>query len=191
MGLGRISVRGRRRVPSPAASSMACTATIVVGCMLSDQERARCSGREGTMKTILLTGAAGFIGSNTASALLDRGDVVIGVDNLNDYYDPARKQSNLEEVRAGAPDPSNFVFYESDIRDEAAMEAIFAEHEPESIIHLAAMAGVRASMDDPRLYFDVKPFHGDAANHNTRRRIETAPPKSSRAKACWNSSAVR
>ena len=52
------------------------------------------------MKKILLTGAAGFIGSNTASALLRRGDVVIGIDNLNDYYDPARKLANLEEVRA-------------------------------------------------------------------------------------------
>jgi UDP-glucuronate 4-epimerase len=107
------------------------------------------------MKTILLTGAAGFIGSNTASALLDRGDVVIGVDNLNDYYDPARKHANLEEVRAGAPDASKFVFHRADIRDEAAMESLFAEHRPDSVIHLAAMAGVRASMDDPRLYFDV------------------------------------
>ena len=107
------------------------------------------------MKTILLTGAAGFIGSNTASALLDRGDLVIGVDNLNDYYDPARKQSNLKEVRAGAPDASKFVFYEADIRDEATMDRLFAEHEPDVVIHLAAMAGVRASMDDPRLYFDV------------------------------------
>lgn len=107
------------------------------------------------MKTILLTGAAGFIGSNTATALLKRGDVVIGVDNLNDYYDPARKQANLEEVRTTAPDSAKFVFHEADIRDEAAMDAIFAQHQPESVIHLAAMAGVRASMDDPRLYFDV------------------------------------
>jgi len=57
------------------------------------------------MKKILLTGAAGFIGSNTASALLRRGDTVVGVDNLNDYYDPARKRANLEEVRTTAPDP--------------------------------------------------------------------------------------
>jgi len=107
------------------------------------------------MKTILLTGAAGFIGSHTASALLARGDTVIGVDNLNDYYDPARKRANLEEVRAGAPDASKLVFHKADIRDEAAMDRIFAERRPDAIIHLAAMAGVRASMDDPRLYFDV------------------------------------
>jgi UDP-glucuronate 4-epimerase len=107
------------------------------------------------MKKILLTGAAGFIGSNTATALLDRGDVVVGVDNLNDYYDPARKHSNLAEVRAAAPDPEKFIFHESDIRDEAAMEALFAEHAFDAVIHLAAMAGVRASIEDPRLYFDV------------------------------------
>ena len=107
------------------------------------------------MKKILLTGAAGFIGSNTATALLGRGDVVVGVDNLNDYYDPARKHSNLEEVRAAAPDPEKFIFHKADIRDEAAMDALFAEHAFDSVIHLAAMAGVRASIEDPRLYFDV------------------------------------
>ncbi|MBW1757526.1 MAG: NAD-dependent epimerase/dehydratase family protein [Deltaproteobacteria bacterium] len=92
------------------------------------------------MKKILLTGAAGFIGSNTASALLRRGDTVVGVDNLNDYYDPARKRANLEEVRATAPDPE---------------EALYAAHRFDAIIHLAAMAGVRASIEDPKLYLDV------------------------------------
>jgi UDP-glucuronate 4-epimerase len=107
------------------------------------------------MKKILLTGAAGFIGSNTASALLRRGDTVVGVDNLNDYYDPARKQANLEEVRATAPDPEKFIFHRADIRDEDAMEALYAEHDFDAIIHLAAMAGVRASIEDPKLYLDV------------------------------------
>jgi UDP-glucuronate 4-epimerase len=107
------------------------------------------------MKKILLTGAAGFIGSNTASALLQRGDVVVGVDNLNDYYDPARKHANLEVVRATAPDAENFIFHKADIRDEEAMEALFREHGFDAVIHLAAMAGVRASIEDPRLYFDV------------------------------------
>ncbi|NOQ83582.1 MAG: SDR family NAD(P)-dependent oxidoreductase [Myxococcales bacterium] len=107
------------------------------------------------MKKILLTGAAGFIGSNTASALLRRGDTVVGVDNLNDYYDPARKHANLEEVRTTAPDPQKFIFHTEDIRDEDAMEGLFAEHEFDAIIHLAAMAGVRASIEDPKLYFDV------------------------------------
>ena len=107
------------------------------------------------MKKILLTGAAGFIGSHTAAKLLGRGDVVVGVDNLNDYYDPARKEANVAEVRAGAPDPDKLVFHRADIRDEEAMEALFAEHDFDAVIHLAAMAGVRASMEDPRLYFDV------------------------------------
>jgi UDP-glucuronate 4-epimerase len=107
------------------------------------------------MKKILLTGAAGFIGSNTASALLGRGDFVVGVDNLNDYYDPARKRANLEEVRATAPDPEKFVFHRTDIRDVDAIEALCAEHGFDAIIHLAAMAGVRASIEDPHLYLDV------------------------------------
>ncbi len=107
------------------------------------------------MKTILLTGAAGFIGSNTASALLRRGDTVVGVDNLNDYYDPARKEANLHEVRSTAPDPEKFIFHRADVRDEDAMEALFSEHRFDAIIHLAAMAGVRASIEDPKLYLDV------------------------------------
>jgi UDP-glucuronate 4-epimerase len=107
------------------------------------------------MKKILLTGAAGFIGSNTATALLRRGDTVVGVDNLNDYYDPARKQANLEEVRAAAPDPDKFIFHRADIRDQEAMDGLFAEHGFDAIIHLAAMAGVRASIEDPKLYLDV------------------------------------
>jgi UDP-glucuronate 4-epimerase len=107
------------------------------------------------MKKILLTGAAGFIGSNTATALLRRGDAVVGVDNLNDYYDPARKQANLEEVRAAAPDPDKFIFHRADIRDQEAMDGLFAEHGFDAIIHLAAMAGVRASIEDPKLYLDV------------------------------------
>ncbi|HSN82940.1 MAG TPA: NAD-dependent epimerase/dehydratase family protein [Polyangiales bacterium] len=107
------------------------------------------------MKKILLTGAAGFIGSNAASALLLRGDVVVGVDNLNDYYDPARKLANLEEVRASAPDPAKFIFHKMDIRDESGIDALCAEHRFDVIIHLAAMAGVRASIEDPKLYLDV------------------------------------
>jgi UDP-glucuronate 4-epimerase len=107
------------------------------------------------MKKILLTGAAGFIGSNTASALLRRGDTVVGVDNLNDYYDPARKHANLDETRTTAPDPQKFIFHKTDIRDEEAIEHLFAEHAFDAIIHLAAMAGVRASIEDPKLYFDV------------------------------------
>ncbi|MDH3726895.1 MAG: GDP-mannose 4,6-dehydratase [Myxococcales bacterium] len=107
------------------------------------------------MKTILLTGAAGFIGSNTASALLNRGDVVVGIDNFNDYYDPARKRVNLLEVRAGAPDPEKLIVHETDVRDADGIDALYAQHRFDAVIHLAAMAGVRASIEDPKLYFDV------------------------------------
>lgn len=110
---------------------------------------------EGEMKKILLTGAAGFIGSNTASALLGRGDLVVGVDNLNDYYAPARKLANVEQVRRLAPDPRQFHFHRTDIRNEEAIDALCAEHRFDAIIHLAAMAGVRASIEDPKLYMDV------------------------------------
>ena len=107
------------------------------------------------MKNILVTGVAGFIGSHTADALLRRGDFVLGIDNLNDYYDPARKESNLAEVRAAAPDPQKLVFHKTDVRDAEAVEALFAEHQFDAVVHLAAMAGVRASIEDPKLYLDV------------------------------------
>ena len=107
------------------------------------------------MKTILLTGAAGFIGSNAASSLLERGDLVVGIDNLNDYYDPTRKRANLQEVRDAAPDVDRFVFRRIDVRDVDRIEALYAEYRFDAVIHLAAMAGVRASIEEPRLYFDV------------------------------------
>ncbi len=106
------------------------------------------------MKRILLTGAAGFIGSHVADALLARGDTVVGLDNLNDYYDPARKEANLKEVMA-ADAQGRFEFVKGDIRDLALMERIVAERKPDAIVHLAAMAGVRASMDEPHLYYEV------------------------------------
>jgi UDP-glucuronate 4-epimerase len=102
-------------------------------------------------KTILLTGAAGFIGSHTAQALLARGDRVIGLDNFNDYYDPARKRRNVVEIGSS---PS-FEMIEGDIRDRALIEDLFARCRLDAIAHLAAMAGVRVSVEDPWLYYDV------------------------------------
>lgn len=109
-------------------------------------------------KTILVTGAAGFIGSHTAEALAARGDRVIGLDNLNDYYDPARKRANLEEVRQvlssrGRADA--FTFIEGDIRDQQLIAELFATNRFDAITHLAAMAGVRVSIEDPHVYYDV------------------------------------
>jgi UDP-glucuronate 4-epimerase len=106
-------------------------------------------------KTVLVTGAAGFIGSHTAQALLARGDTVVGLDNLNDYYDPIRKRANVDEVRAAAPDARAFTFVKGDIRDRALVARLFAEHAFDAVVNLAAMAGVRVSLEDPYLYYDV------------------------------------
>lgn len=106
-------------------------------------------------KRYLVTGAAGFIGSHVVRALLARKDSVVGLDNLNDYYDPARKRANLEEVQGGPAEKDHFRFVEGDIRDRSLVARLFAEHQFDAVIHLAAMAGVRASIEDPYLYVDV------------------------------------
>jgi UDP-glucuronate 4-epimerase len=101
--------------------------------------------------TILVTGGAGFIGSHTVDALLARGDEVVCVDNFNDYYSPERKHRNLTAAQTS---PS-FRLYEIDIRDLAAMAQVFANEKPKKVIHLAAMAGVRNSVQHPLLYEEV------------------------------------
>lgn len=103
-------------------------------------------------KTILVTGAAGFIGSHTTEALLRRGDRVIGLDNFNHYYDPQRKRLNLEEVRALGGD---FELVEGDIRNASLVQNLFEKHAFDAVVHLAALAGVRASVEDPHLYYEV------------------------------------
>ena len=106
-------------------------------------------------KTILVTGAAGFIGSHAAQAFLGRGDTVVGLDNLNDYYDPNRKRANLAEVRCSTSPDAEFQFFEGDIRDTALLKQIFSLHPFDVVVHLAAMAGVGVSVQNPHLYFDV------------------------------------
>ena len=109
-------------------------------------------------RTLLVTGAAGFIGSHTVQALVAQGDRVVGVDNLNDYYDPDRKRANLEEVRQALSQSGPgeaFTFIHGDIRNRQTVEELFSSHEFEGIVHLAAIAGVRASMENPHLYCDV------------------------------------
>ncbi|MBN2007487.1 MAG: SDR family NAD(P)-dependent oxidoreductase [Anaerolineae bacterium] len=100
---------------------------------------------------ILVTGAAGFIGSHLAEALLRRGDVVVGLDNFNDYYNPARKQANAAALAAYP----NFVMHTADLRDETAVARILAEEHFDAVAHLAAMAGVRYSIERAPLYTDV------------------------------------
>lgn len=104
-------------------------------------------------RRILVTGAAGFIGSHTAQTFLQRGDTVVGLDNLNDYYDPARKRQNLAELQSVAR-PAQFEFILGDIRDRALVRKVMATGF-DAVVHLAAMAGVRVSVDDPWLYVDV------------------------------------
>jgi UDP-glucuronate 4-epimerase len=97
---------------------------------------------------ILVTGAAGFIGFYTARALLDRGDEVVGFDNLNPYYDINLKKARLAQLdgRAG------FTFIEGDLTDQAMVDTLFAEHRPDRVVHLAAQAGVRHSLTHPHDY---------------------------------------
>ena len=106
-------------------------------------------------KTVLVTGAAGFIGSHAAEEFLARGDTVVGLDNVNDYYDPARKRTNLLEVREGAPDPARFTLIEEDIRDRDLLAGLFAEHDFDAVVHLAAMAGVRGSAGTTSMVFSL------------------------------------
>ena len=104
-------------------------------------------------KTILVTGAAGFIGSHVVQSLLARGDSVIALDNFNDYYSPERKRANLAEVSRSCAGTGRLSVIEGDIRDRN--EALFARQPLNAVVHLAAMAGVRASTADPHLYYDV------------------------------------
>lgn len=100
---------------------------------------------------ILVTGAAGFIGSHLAERLCRRGDEVIGLDNFNDYYDPARKRANERRLN----DSPNFRMVEADLRDRGCMFDLFATEEIAAVAHLAAMAGVRNAVAQPDLYVNV------------------------------------
>jgi UDP-glucuronate 4-epimerase len=99
---------------------------------------------------VLVTGAAGFIGMHASLRLLERGDSVVGIDNLNDYYDPTLKEARLERLTAN---PS-FTFTKADVADRHCMERIFSDHRPQRVVHLAAQAGVRYSLTNPHAYID-------------------------------------
>jgi len=99
---------------------------------------------------ILLTGAAGFIGSHVARRLLDRGDEVVGIDNLNAYYDPQLKRDRLATLTGNA----GWRFIEMDVADRVAMPALFERERFAAVVHLAAQAGVRHSLVDPHAYID-------------------------------------
>lgn len=103
-----------------------------------------------TMSTTLVTGCAGFIGMHCAQRLLARGEQVVGIDNLNAYYDVALKQARLQRLQAHA----GFTFEPIDVADRAAMRALFERVRPTRVLHLAAQAGVRYSIDQPDDYTD-------------------------------------
>ena len=102
---------------------------------------------------ILVTGVAGFIGHAVCLSLLARGDTVIGVDNLNDYYDVRLKQARLANIQAH-PNSKNFMFVKLDLAEQAATEKLFANEKPDSVVHLAAQAGVRYSLENPHAYIN-------------------------------------
>ena len=120
--------------------------------------------------TVLVTGSAGFIGSAVTLRLLQRGETVVGIDNLNDYYDPALKRARL----ARHLDHPRYTHLTIDLADRAAMERAFAEHAPRRVVHLGAQAGVRYAAQNPHAYIDsnVTGFlhvlegcrHGDVAH---------------------------
>lgn len=99
---------------------------------------------------ILVTGTAGFIGNHLALRLLARGDEVIGVDNLNDYYDVRLKRDRLARIQ----DHANFTDIRLDIADRDGMEALFKRYQPQKVVNLAAQAGVRYSLQNPHAYID-------------------------------------
>lgn len=99
---------------------------------------------------ILVTGAAGFIGFHTISRLLDRGETVIGLDNLNDYYDVTLKEARLARLKAQAS--GDFAFMKADFSDHEVLETSLGQRDVTSIIHLGAQAGVRYSIENPRVY---------------------------------------
>jgi len=97
---------------------------------------------------VLVTGAAGFIGMHVVQRLAARGDAVVGIDNLNAYYDPSLKLARLDQLRG----LSAFRFERMDIADRAALDGLFQREGFERVVHLAAQAGVRHSIDNPFAY---------------------------------------
>ncbi len=97
---------------------------------------------------VLVTGTAGFIGSHVAMRLLARGDEVVGIDNLNDYYDVTLKQARLARFQ----DHAGYTHVTVDLADRAAIEAVFEHHKPQRVVHLAAQAGVRYAAQNPHVY---------------------------------------
>ena len=104
-----------------------------------------------TDDTILVTGAAGFIGFHVARRLLSSGRKLVGLDSVNDYYDPALKEARVDILKR----ERHFTFVKSDLADREATKTLFAQHRFPIVIHLAAQAGVRYSLENPHAYIDA------------------------------------
>ena len=100
---------------------------------------------------VMITGAAGFIGSTLVLRLLDRGDKVTGIDNLNDYYDVSLKEARLSRLTPS----EHFGFIKADISDQEEMRRLFADNDFDAVVNLAAQAGVRYSIENPAAYIDA------------------------------------
>lgn len=123
-------------------------------------------------KTILVTGHAGFIGSNLVHRLFKdmKGDTIVGVDNMNDYYDPCLKEYRLQELDKAKPEGITFVSVKGDIADKALIDRLFAEWKFDVVVNLAAQAGVRYSIENPDAYImsNMMGFYNilEACRHN-------------------------
>jgi len=153
---------------TPAATPPSVTSISEDDSSLSDSMMSMCSSTESSSsaskyeeliiqphtkhKKVLVTGGAGFIGSSVAEALLARGDDVIIVDEMNDYYDVAIKENNLQRLRQLYPNKQRLTIHKGDICNEQFMHNIFESERPEWVCHLAARAGVRPSIQDPFVY---------------------------------------
>ena len=102
------------------------------------------------MNKKIITGSAGFIGSSLCLKLLKQGDIIIGIDNHNDYYDPKIKEARIERLKKY----SNYKHYKIDISNQKSLEDVFKEHRPQVVVNLAAQAGVRYSMENPLAYIN-------------------------------------
>ena len=128
---------------------------------------------------ILVTGAAGFIGSTASLRLLARGDQVVGLDNMNDYYEVSLKESRLARLTSHA----NFRFVKLDVADRTGMDALFAAEKFDKVIHLAAQAGVRYSLQNPHAYIEsnivgfTNILEGCRHNKVAHRSASTPPPR--------------
>ena len=146
------------RTAVPHAASMADMAGLSLSDDDSSEEGARRVPRANTVpphmgyKKVLVTGGAGFVGSNVAEALLARGDDIVIVDEMNDYYDVRIKENNLRRLREMYPEDKRLAIYRGDICDEDFMLQLFEKERPQWVCHMAARAGVRPSIQDPFVY---------------------------------------